>query len=62
MSYKLCSYSQAIMAQEFLLMSLGFNSFVLLRDKQNSKCVWGGGGAGGHKMHIFTVNIPIFHS
>jgi hypothetical protein len=30
------------MAQEFLLMSLGFNSFLLLRDEQNSKCVWGG--------------------
>jgi hypothetical protein len=35
------------MAQEFLLMSPGLNSFLLLRDKQNSKClcvcVWGGG-------------------
>jgi hypothetical protein len=31
------------MALEFLLMSLGFNSFLLRRDKQNSKCVcaWG---------------------
>jgi hypothetical protein len=27
------------MALEFLLMSLGFNSFLLLRDEQNSKCV-----------------------
>jgi hypothetical protein len=26
------------MAQEFLLMSPGFNSFLLLRDEQNSKC------------------------
>jgi hypothetical protein len=25
-------------------MSLGFNSFLLLRDEQNSKCVCGGGG------------------
>jgi hypothetical protein len=24
-------------------------------------CV-GGGGAGDHKMHIFTANIHIFHS
>jgi hypothetical protein len=47
------------MALEFLLMSLGFNSFLMLRDEQNSKCV---GGVGGHKMHIFTANITIFHS
>jgi hypothetical protein len=40
-------------------MSLGFNSFLLLRDEQNSKCV---GGVDGHKMHIFTANIPTFHS
>jgi hypothetical protein len=46
------------MALEFLLISLGFNSFLLLRDEQNSKC----GGVDGHKMHIFTTNIPIFHS
>jgi hypothetical protein len=26
------------MELEFLLMSLGFNSFLLLRDEQNSKC------------------------
>jgi hypothetical protein len=32
------------MAIEFLLMSQGFNSFLLLRDEQNSKCVWGGVG------------------
>jgi hypothetical protein len=33
------------MALEFLLMFLGFNSFLLLRDEQNSNCVclWGGG-------------------
>jgi hypothetical protein len=30
------------MALEFLLMSPGFNSFLLLRDEQNSKCVCGG--------------------
>jgi hypothetical protein len=30
------------MALEFLLMSPRFNSFLLLRDEQNSKCVWGG--------------------
>jgi hypothetical protein len=35
------------MALEFLLMPPGFNSFLLLRDEQNSKCV-GGGGVGGH--------------
>jgi hypothetical protein len=48
------------MALEFLLMSPRFNSFLLLRDVQNSKCVWG--GVGGHKMHIFTGNVPTFHS
>jgi hypothetical protein len=32
------------MALDFLLMSPGFNSFLLFRDEQNSKCVyvWGG--------------------
>jgi hypothetical protein len=50
------------MALEFLLLSPGFNSFLLLRDEQNSKCVCVGGGVGGHKMHIFTANIPTFHS
>jgi hypothetical protein len=51
------------MAQEFLLLSPGFICFLLLRDEQNSKCVCvGGGGVGGHKMHIFTTNIPTFHS
>jgi hypothetical protein len=45
------------MALEFLLLSLGFNSFLLLRDEQNSKCV---GGVGSHKMHIFTTNIATF--
>jgi hypothetical protein len=29
------------MAQECLLRSPGFNSFLLLRDEQNSKCVCG---------------------
>jgi hypothetical protein len=50
------------MALEFLLMSLGFNSFLLLRDKQNSKCVCWGRGVGSHKKHIFTTNIPTFHT
>jgi hypothetical protein len=45
------------MALEFLLMSLRFNSFLLLRNEQNSMCV-----GGGHKMYIFTANIPTFHS
>jgi hypothetical protein len=49
------------MALEFLFMSPGFNYFLLLRDEQNSKCM-GGGGIGGHKVHKFTTNIPIFHS
>jgi hypothetical protein len=54
-------YSWAVISLEFLLMSPRFNSFLLLRDEQNSK--WGGvGGVGGHKMHIFTTNIPTFHS
>jgi hypothetical protein len=46
------------MTLDFLLLSPGFNSFLVLRDEQNSKC----GGVGGHKMHIFTSNIPISHS
>jgi hypothetical protein len=46
------------MALEFLLMSPRFNSFLLLRDEQNSKY----GGVGGHKTHIFTTNIPTSHS
>jgi hypothetical protein len=56
------------MAVKFLLLSPGFNSFLLLRDEQNSKCVCVGGGGGvgwgvgGHKMHIFIANVPIFHS
>jgi hypothetical protein len=49
------------MALEFFLLFLGFDNFLLLRDEQNSKCVCVG-GVGGHKMHIFTANIPIFHS
>jgi hypothetical protein len=49
------------MALEFLLMSTGFNSFLLLRDEQDSKCVWEG-GVGSHKIHISTANIPKFHS
>jgi hypothetical protein len=40
-------------------MSTGFHSFLLLGDKQNSKCVCGGGGVGGHKMHIFTSKTYI---
>jgi hypothetical protein len=30
------------MAVEFLILSPGFNSFLLLRDEQNYKCVWRG--------------------
>jgi hypothetical protein len=30
------------MTLEFLLLSPGFNSFLLLRDEQKSKCVWRG--------------------
>jgi hypothetical protein len=37
-------YSRVVMALEFLLTSPGFNSFLLLRDEQNSKCVCVGGG------------------
>jgi hypothetical protein len=40
-------------------MSPGFNSFLLLRGEQNSKCV---GGVGSHKIHIFTASIATFHS
>jgi hypothetical protein len=52
-------YSRAITTLEFLLMSLGFNYFLLLR---MSKTLSGGGGVGYHKMHIFTTNIPTFHA
>jgi hypothetical protein len=47
------------MAQEFLLMSPGLNSFLLLRDEQNSKCVcvWGGGGVGGGGCDGVRVGI-----
>jgi hypothetical protein len=56
-------YCWAVMALDFLLLSLGFNSFLLLRDEKNSKCVCvGGGGVCGNKMHTFTANIPTFHS
>jgi hypothetical protein len=41
-------------------MSPGFNSFLCSgMSKALSVCV---GGVGGHKMHIFTANIPIFHA
>jgi hypothetical protein len=40
-------YSLAVMALEFFLMSPGFNSFLFLRDEQNSKCVCVCGGGGG---------------
>jgi hypothetical protein len=43
-------------------MFLGFNSFLLLRDEQNSKCVCVLGGVGVQNMHIFTTNIPTFHA
>jgi hypothetical protein len=40
MSCKFCSLF--LRALEFLLMSPGFNSFLLLSDEQNPKCVCGG--------------------
>jgi hypothetical protein len=40
-------------------MSPRFNSFLLLRDEEDSKY---GGGVGSHKMHIFAANIPTFHA
>jgi hypothetical protein len=39
------------MALEFLLMSPGFNSFLLLRDEQNSKC-------GGLLAVIKCIYVP----
>jgi hypothetical protein len=39
------------MALEFLLLSPGFNSFLLLRDEQNSKC-------GGVLMVIKCIYLP----
>jgi hypothetical protein len=50
------------MTLEFLLLSPRFNSFLLFRDEQYSKCVCVGGGVGSHKMHIFMANIPTFYS
>jgi hypothetical protein len=50
------------MTLEFLLISLGFNSFLCSgTSKALSVCVCEG-GVGSHKMHIFTVNIPTFHA
>jgi hypothetical protein len=46
------------MALEFLLMSLGFNSFLC---SGTSKAL-SVGDFGGHKMHIYTANIPTFHA
>jgi hypothetical protein len=62
MSCKLSSLFSSSYGTRVFLLSLGFNSFLLLTDEQNSKCVCMGGGVGGHKMHIFTANIPAFHS
>jgi hypothetical protein len=51
------------MALESLLMSPGFNSFLCLgMSKDLSVCVGVWGGVGGHKMHIFTTNIPTFNA
>jgi hypothetical protein len=46
------------MALEFLLISLGFNSFLFLRDEKNSKC----GELLAVIKYIFTTNIPTFRS
>jgi hypothetical protein len=48
------------MALEFLLMSPVFNSFLCSgTSKVLRVCV---GGVGGHKMQIFSANIPTFHA
>jgi hypothetical protein len=39
----------------FLLMFPGFNSFLLLRDEQNSKCVCGGGGVLAVIKYIYLL-------
>jgi hypothetical protein len=46
------------MTLEFLLMSPGF---ILLFCSVTSKTL-SVGGVDGHKMHIFTTNIPTFHA
>jgi hypothetical protein len=46
------------MSLEFLLRSPGFNSFLC----SGMSKVLSVGGVGGHKMHIFTTNMPIFHA
>jgi hypothetical protein len=49
------------MALEFLLSPQDLIIFFCLgTSKTLSVCV--GGGVGGQKMHIFTTNIPKFHS
>jgi hypothetical protein len=50
------------MALEFLLLSQDLILFFCSgMSKTLSVCVLGG-GVGGHKIHIFTTNIPTFHS
>jgi hypothetical protein len=46
------------MALEFLFMSPGFIYFLC---SGTSKAL-SVGGVGGHKMNIFTANIPTFHA
>jgi hypothetical protein len=41
------------MTLEFLLMSSGFHSFLLLRDEQNSKCVCVGGGGCWRSLNAY---------
>jgi hypothetical protein len=63
MSCKLCSLFSSNYSTGVLAYVPRLNSFLLLRDEQNSKCVCGGGGeVGGHKMHIFIANIPTIHA
>jgi hypothetical protein len=48
------------MALEFLLMSPGLILFFCLGTRKTLSVYVG--GVGGHKMHIFTTNIPTFHA
>jgi hypothetical protein len=45
------------MTLEFLLLSLGLNSFLLLRDEQNSKCVCGGVLAVIKCIYLLSTNL-----
>jgi hypothetical protein len=48
------------MALEFLHMSPGFNSFLFLRDEQNSKCGGGGGRGVAGQKNIYLLPTYLY--